>query len=302
MKNLSEIAVQAKNLGFKTRVAVAVAEDINTIGALARSIRENFVYPILVGCAAKIEALLQKERLDPSTYKIINIPNETAATKEAVRLVRSGEADVLMKGLVGTDKYLKAVLDKTHGLLTENAVMSYACALELPRYHKLLFISDTAVLTNPDLSQKIAMINYSVNMARRFGIGKPKVALISATEKVTTAMPSTLDYALLSKMADRGQIKNCVIDGPLDIFLACDPGSLAIKKVQSPVNGDADILIFPNLECANSFYKGLMLFGEAEIAGLICGTIKPVVMMSRNESENSKYYCLALACTMAVDL
>jgi len=155
------------------------------------------------------------------------------------------------------------------------------------------------VLINPDLDQKIAMINYSVAMARRFGIEKPKVALISATEKVMPSMQETLDYALLCKMAERGQIKNCLLDGPLDIFLACDPESLAIKGIQSPVAGDADILIFPNLESANIFYKGLMLFGEGELAGLICGTTKPVIVMSRSESEKSKYYCIALSCLMA---
>ncbi len=214
-------------------------------------------------------------------------------------MVRNNEADVLMKGLIGTDTFLKAVLDKEKGLLPPKAVMSYTCAIEIPKYHKLLFVSDTAVLIYPDLDQKIAMINYSVAMARRFGIEKPKVALISATEKVSPSMQETLDYALLCKMAERGQIKNCIVDGPLDIFLACDPNSLAIKGIQSPLEGDADILIFPNLECANSFYKGLMLFGEGELAGLICGTTKPVIVMSRSESENSKYYCLALSCLMA---
>jgi phosphate butyryltransferase len=163
-------------------------------------------------------------------------------------MVKSGEADVLMKGLVGTDKFLKAVLDKEKGLLPPKAVMSYTCALELPKHHKLLFISDTAVLTNPDLDQKIAMINYSVEMARRFGIEKPKVALITATEKVGAALPVTYEHAMLCKMAERGQIKNCIMDGPVDVFLACDPSSLEVKGVSSPLNGDADILIFPNLE------------------------------------------------------
>jgi len=213
--------------------------------------------------------------------------------------VREGEAEVLMKGLVGTDKFLKAVLDKQKGLLPPGAVMSYTCALELPQYPKLLFVSDTAVLPQPDLAQKTAMINYSVAMARRFGIKCPKVALVSATEKVSAAMQSTLDAALLCKMNQRGQIKNCLIDGPLDVFLACDPSAGEIKGVQTPIQGEADVLIFPDLESANSFYKGLMLFAGAELAGLIQGTVKPVVVMSRSESAASKYYCVALACLMA---
>ncbi|MDD4308754.1 MAG: phosphate acyltransferase [Candidatus Cloacimonetes bacterium] len=302
IKHLSEIAEKAKNLGKLFRIAVAVAEDANTIGALVRGVKDGFVFPILIGNAGRIAELILPEIKDVNAYQIVDIPDEVSATREAVRLVQSGEADVLMKGLVATDKFLKAVLDKEKGLLPPKAVMSYTCALELPKYHKLLFISDTAVLTYPDLDQKIAMVNYSVNIARRLGIAKPKVALVSATEKVTAAIPATFDFALMCKMADRGQIKNCIMDGPLDVFLACDPSSLEIKGVSSPINGDADILIFPNLESANSFYKGLMLFGGGELAGLICGTTKPVVVMSRSESENSKYYCLSLACIMAEDL
>ena len=299
MRHLSEIADIARASGKKAKVAVAVAEDPHTLGALNRGVREGFIEPILCGSATRITTLLASEGIDHTPFQIIDIPDELSATREAVRMVRSGEADILMKGLVNTDKFLKAVLDKENGLLPPKAVMSYTCALELPKYHKLLFISDTAVLTRPDLEQKIAMINYSVEMARRFGIAKPKVALISATEKVNAAIPETLEYAMLCKMAERGQIKNCTIDGPLDVFLACDPSALPLKGVLSPLEGDADILIFPDLVSANSFYKGLMLFGEGELAGLIRGTTKPVVVMSRSESENSKFHCLALACVMS---
>ncbi|MCK9308852.1 MAG: phosphate acyltransferase, partial [Candidatus Cloacimonetes bacterium] len=122
------------------------------------------------------------------------------------------------------------------------------------------------------------------------------------TEKVSASMPNTIDAALISKMAERGQIKHCIIDGPLDIFLALDPQSMEIKGVNTPVGGDADILIFPDLETANSFYKGLMLFAGAELAGMIQGTTKPVIVMSRSESELSKYYCLALSCLMSEDI
>ena len=295
---LKELADKAKNSGKKTRIAVAVAEDNNTINAILNAVQEGFIVPYLIGNAIKIRELIPSN-IALNRLEIINITEPAKAVKEAVRMVRNNEADVLMKGLVGTDTFLKAVLDKEQGLLPPKAVMSYTCALEIPKYRKLLFVSDTAVLINPDLDQKIAMINYSVAMARRFGIEKPKVALISATEKVMPSMQETLDYALLCKMAERGQIKNCLVDGPLDIFLACDPESLAIKGIQSPVAGDADILIFPNLESANIFYKGLMLFGEGELAGLICGTTKPVIVMSRSESEKSKYYCIALSCLMA---
>ena len=295
---LTELAEKAISSSKKTRIAVAVAEDNNTINAILKATNNGFVSPILIGNKDKITALLPAD-IDSNKLQIMNITDPAMAVKEAVRMVRNNEADVLMKGLVGTETFLKAVLDKEKGLLPPKAVMSYTCALEIPKYHKLLFVSDTAVLINPDLNQKITMINYSVAMARKFGIEKPKVALISATEKVSPSMPETLEYSLLCKMAERGQIKNCLVDGPVDIVLACDPTSLSIKGIQSSLEGDADILIFPNLESANSFYKGLMLFGEGELAGLICGTTKPVIVMSRSESENSKYYCIALSCLMA---
>jgi phosphate butyryltransferase len=214
-------------------------------------------------------------------------------------MVREGEADVLMKGLIGTDKFLKAILNKEKGLMQPKAVMSYVCAVEIPKYDKLLFLSDTAVLPFPDLDQKIAMLKYSLIMANKFGIEIPKVALLSAAEKASVHFPSHSDYSVMCKMVERKQLPECIIDGPIDMFLACDPASVEIKGVPTPVNGEADVLIFPSIEASNIFYKGLMLFGGGELAGLIQGTIKPVVVMSRSESPASKYYCIALSCLMA---
>jgi phosphate butyryltransferase len=299
IKSLDQMVESLKLQHITKRIAVAAAEDENTIGALIEAAREGFAIPILIGNRQRIEALLTAEQMDPNAFLIVDQPNHDAAVKEAVRMVKEGEADVLMKGLINTDKFLKAVLDKEKGLLPPKAVMSYVCALDLPKYNKLLFVSDTAVLPYPDLNQKIAMINYSVEMAKRFGIQKPKVALISATEKPNPAFSGSVDDAVICKMVDRGAIKDCIVDGPLDVFLACDPASIAIKGIPTPINGEADVLIFPSLEAANSFYKGLMLFGGGELAGLIQGTIKPVVVMSRSESQKSKFYCIALSCLMA---
>lgn len=297
--SLAQLAEHVRYKGTKTRVAVAVAEDANTFSSIARATREGFVQPILTGNRQRILELCHSEGEDASAFTILDFPDDISATREAVRMVKGGEADVLMKGLVGTDKFLKAVLDKQNGLLPPGAVMSYTCALELPTYPKLLFVSDTAVLIQPDLNQMAAMINYSVEMAHRFGIEIPKVALISATEKVGAAMPATMDHALLCKMNQRGQIKNCLVDGPLDVYLACDPTAMETKGVDTPIAGQADVLIFPNLETANAVYKSLTLFAGAELAGLIQGTTKPVVVMSRSESAASKYYCVALSCLIA---
>lgn len=287
------------SLKKKHRIAVAWAQDANTIEAINRAVKDGFAEAIMIGKRQEIIKVCSDHSVDPAGFTIVDVANETLASSEAVRLVKTGEADVVMKGLVGTDKFLKAVMDKENGLLLPNAVLSYVCALDIPEYHKLLFITDPAVIPFPDLDQKVAMANYAADMAERFGVMKPKVALIGASEKMSKHFENSVHYAIMCKMADRGQIKDCIMDGPLDIFLACDRESPAIKGIETPVNGDADILVFPSLESCNPFYKGLMLFAKGELAGLIRGTTKPVIVMSRSESEKSKYYCIALSCLMA---
>jgi len=299
IRKLDQMVEYLKSKGEKKRIAVANAQDTNTIGALAEAVKNGFAEALMVGPKSEIESAARQQNIDPGIFQIIDIKDETEATFHARKLVKNDEADVLMKGLVGTDKFLKAVLDKKDGLLPPKAVMSYVCAIELPKYHKLLFVTDTAVLPFPDLKQKVAMLNYSVQMANKFGVEKPKVALIGASEKVSEGFPNSIDYAMISKMAERGQTKPCIADGPLDVFLACDSESVKIKGVNTPVGGDADVLLFPTLEACNSFYKGLMLFGGGELAGLIQGTEKPVVVMSRSESAKSKFYCVALSCLMS---
>ncbi|MDX9773739.1 MAG: phosphate acyltransferase [Bacteroidales bacterium] len=297
--SLAQMADTVRSAGTKYKIAVAWAQDTNTVGSLYRAVSEGFAEALMIGRREKILETCHKTGADPDRFTIIETDNEKEAAGIAVSMTRSGEADVVMKGLLGTDKFLRAVMDKEKGLLPPKAVMSYVCAVEIPAYSKLLFITDTAVIPFPDLDQKVAMAEYAISMARRFGIMKPSVALIGASEKVSSHFPNTLDYSVMCKMAERGQISPCIMDGPVDLFLACDPESSGIKGVDTPLAGSADILLFPSLEACNPFYKGLMLFGRGELAGMICGTTKPVVMMSRSESELSKYYCVALACLMA---
>ena len=294
------MADAVRSAGLKQRIAVAWAQDPNTVGSLYRAVSEGFAEALMIGRREQILKTCSETGADPERFTIIETADEREAAALAVSMTRSGEADIVMKGLVGTDKFLRAVMDKEKGLLPPKAVMSYVCAVEIPAYRKLLFITDTAVIPFPDLDQKVAMAEYAITMARRFGIEKPSVALIGASEKVSSHFPNTLDYSVMCKMAERGQISQCVMDGPVDLFLACDPASVKIKGVDTPLAGNADILLFPSLESCNPFYKGLMLFGGGELAGMICGTTKPVVLMSRSESELSKYYCVALACLMAM--
>ena len=297
--SLKELTAVLKQQSRKYKIAVACGHDSNTITALAEAANQSFAIPILVGKKNLILDIIKENNLNENLFQIIDEQDDIKALNIALEMVKSDKADIFMKGLIGTDKFLQAVLNKEKGLMKPKAVMSYVCALEVPKYHKLLFVTDTAVLPYPDLDQKIAMLKYSLNMAQQFGIAKPKVALIGASEKAGQNSTYSADYAVMCKMVERGQLPDCIIDGPIDIFLACDKESVEIKGVPTPVDGDADILLFPSLEACNSFYKGLMLFAGGELAGLIQGTTKPVVVMSRSESEASKYYCVALACLMS---
>jgi phosphate butyryltransferase len=299
IRTFDQMEKEVLKLQKRHRIAVAWAQDINTIGAIHKAVNKGFIEAILIGKSSEIIKTCKTKGIDDKLFTIIETDNENRASSEAVRLVKKGEADIVMKGLVGTDKFLRAVMDKENGLMLPNAVLSYVGAMEIPAYHKLLFITDPAVIPFPDLDQKIAMAEYAIEMSHKFGIKKPKIALIGASEKMSRHFENSVDYAIMCKMADRGQIQNCIMDGPLDLFLACDKRSIQIKGVETPVNGDADILLFPSLESCNPFYKGLMLFANGELAGLIRGTEKPVILMSRSESEKSKYFCIALSCLMA---
>jgi phosphate butyryltransferase len=284
--------------GKKHTVAVAWAQDPNTIGAIYNAITAGFIEAVMIGNSDEIRKVCKNNDIDHSKFRIINTEDEIKASAEAVRLARTGSADIVMKGLVGTDKFLKAVMDKESGIMVQDAVLSYVCAVEMPEYHKLLFITDPAVIPFPNLDQKVAMAGYAIEMAARFGIINPKIALIGASEKLNRHFQYSMDYPEMCRMAKNGQFGNCTMDGPIDLFLACDKKSVEIKGVNTPVDGDADILLFPSLESCNPFYKSLMLFAGGELAGLIRGTEKPVIVMSRSESEKSKYYCIALACMM----
>ena len=282
----------------KRRIAIAWAHDSNTVVAVQKAINDGFAEAVMIGNPTEIKKTCYSAGVNYHGLEIVESDNDAAASAEAVRLVRKGEADIVMKGLVGTDKFLRAVMDKNEGLMLPEAVLSYVCAVEVPDYHKLLFITDPAVIPFPNLDQKVAMAAYAIGMANKFGVAKPKIALIGASEKMSRHFENSTDYAVMCKMADRGHFEDCIMDGPLDLFLACDRQSPGIKGVSTPVNGDADILLFPSLESSNPFYKGLMLFAHGKLAGLIRGTTKPVIVMSRSESELSKYYCIALACLM----
>jgi len=286
------------SLKRKYCVAVAWAQDPHTIGAIHRTVSEGFIDAYLIGRTSDIIKTCRSEGINEKLFKIVEAASETIASSMAVAMTKNGQADIVMKGLVGTDIFLKAVMNKKNGLMLPGAVLTYVGAIQIPAYHKLLFITDPAVIPYPNLAQKVSMASYAVEMAHRFGISKPSVALLAASEKTGKHFSSSADYSAMVEMAEKGEIKDCIMDGPLDLFLACDKNSVEIKGIKTPVNGEADILMFPSLESCNPFYKALMLFAHGELAGIIRGTEKPVVVMSRSESQISKYYCIALSCLM----
>jgi phosphate butyryltransferase len=298
ISSLDLMVERVRSTGKKHRVAIAWAQDTNTISAVERAVTEGFLEAILIGDTDEIVRTCKSRQVNPEKFTFLRSPDETTSCADAVRLARRGDADIVMKGLVATDKFLKAILDKKEGIMQRESVLSYVCALQLPAYHKLLFLTDPAVIPFPDLNQKAQMVRYAIGMASKFGITNPRIALISASEKKNNIYESSGQYEKLCQLAKDGVFGTCIMDGPLDLFLACDRNSVAIKGINTPVDGDADILVFPSLESGNPFYKGLMLFAGGEIAGMLRGTLKPVVLMSRSESERSKYYCIALSCLM----
>lgn len=299
ISSFAELTAHLQSVNSRKRLAVANAVDSHTLDAVLMAVEKGIVEAFLIGDVAAIESPELFEH-NPSPYiHIIDMPDVKQATLEAVRMVREGEADILMKGLVNTDIILRAILDKEKGLLPPGRVMTYNAALEIPGYHKLVFFSDPAVIPSPSLEQRTAMIKYAINSARKFGIEHPKVALIHATEVANPKIHYMQDYLDIMDAWRKGEFGDVIMDGPLDIFLALDKERGSIKNVPTPVLGDADILIFPNFEAANVFYKGVSLFGGAEMGGLLQGPDKPVVMTSRSESVQSKFYSIAIACILA---
>lgn len=279
----------------KKRMVVAYAADAQTIDAAFRATEAGFVEAILVGDADVIRKICTENEIDPNHFTIIDEKAEFAAAARAVRLAATGEADILMKGTISTDKYMHAILSKDYGLLPLGATLTHAALLEIPHYHKLLLVGDVAIIPHPDLKQKLIITESLVKTAKSLGIEMPKVAIIAPTEQMLPNIPSCVDGAIISKMYERGQIEDSIIDGPLAVDVAINPETVKIKKLKSPVAGDADCMVFPNLDSANAFFKTATKFAEASIAGIVVGAKVPCILTSRGDSEDSKLNSIALA-------
>lgn len=280
------------------KLVLAASEDAHSLNAVMEAAKQKIIRPVLVGDREKTEGMAEILNLDIGKYELIDAENPIDAVTKSVKMVHDGKADVLMKGKVGTSDMLKSVLNKEYGLRTGN-LLSHFAYFEVETYHKLIAVTDVAMNIAPNLTEKIGILNNAVRILNNLGIEKPKVAVLGAVEKVNTDMDATLDAALLSKMNQRDQILNCLVDGPLAFDNAVSFESAKHKEIKSEVAGDTDLLLMPDIEVGNVLYKSLVFFARAKVASMIVGASAPIVLTSRSDSEQAKFDSILLAAVAA---
>lgn len=290
-----------RSMQKRTTVAVACPADAHTEEVIERALAEQFAQFILVAVEANADTARRIAARHDGSVRLIMADDVDDASRKAVAEVRQGRAQVLMKGTVNTDNLLRAVLNKECGLLEKGRVLTHIAVAEIPGMKRLLFFTDAAVIPYPTTEQMQAQLGYAVEAWRSItGMQCPRVALTHCTEKVSEKFPVTLSYEQLKEDAKQGLYGDACVDGPMDVKTACDAESGAIKGISSPVVGQADILIFPDIEAGNTFYKAVTLFAHATVAGMLAGTTAPVVVTSRADTVDSKFYSLATACMKAM--
>ena len=296
-KNFDDLFSKLKEVSTK-KVAVAVAQDKPVLEAIKKATELNIAQAILVGDKEKIQEIAKGIDLDLSNYEIMDVKDPKKSTLEAVKLVSSGHADMLMKGLVDTATFLRSILNKEVGLRTGKQ-MSHVAVFEIEGWDRLFFLTDVAFNTYPELKEKAAIINNAVSVAHACGIEKPKVGVVCPVEVVNPNMPSTVDAALLAKMSDRGQFKGCTVDGPFALDTAISLEAANHKGVKGEVAGKSDILMLPNIETGNVMYKTLTYFAPCMNGCLLVGTSAPVILTSRADTFERKVNSIALAALVA---
>jgi phosphate butyryltransferase len=297
LKHLSELKELLVDKPTR-RLVLAAAQDHNSLSSALQAAQDGFIEPILVGDKEAVMQLAGQYNLDLTGVRMIHEPDTDMAVEIAVKMVRSNQADILMKGQVGTSSLLKAVLNKEWGLRS-GALLSHFALFEVEAYHKLIAVTDVAMNIAPNLADKISIVNNSVECLNKLGIDMPKVAVLGAVEMVSETMQATLDAALLSKMNQRDQIKHCLIDGPLAFDNAISLESATHKGIRSEVAGDTDLLLMPDIEVGNVLYKSLVFFAHAGVAAVILGATAPIVLTSRSDSDQAKYYSILLAAAIS---
>ena len=286
----------------KKKLAVAVAQDKAVLEAVKAAKERNIADSILVGDAEKIREIGASLQMNMDDYEVIDVKDNTEASLTAVKLVHDGKADMYMKGLLDTKTFLKSVLDKEVGLRTGKP-LSHVCVFEIPGINHLLFLTDVAFMPYPSLEEKKCMLEYAIEVAHACGVDCPKVAPLAAVEVVNPKMPATVDAAELTRMVDEGEIKGCIIDGPLSMDIALykeaaeEKGALGRK-----VAGDADILLFPDIHAGNLVYKTIVHMVNCKNGNILTGTQAPVILTSRSDDCETKVNSIALAAVVAEEL
>ena len=280
------------------RTAIVWPCDEVSLGGAFQAFKDHLVAPVLVGPEAKIRSLAETMQLDLGTIPVVDIGESRSTAMKAVELARKGEVQMLMKGSLHTDELMSAVVSRDGGMRIGRRI-SHVFALDVPSYHKTLFVTDAAVNIQPDLETKIDILQNAIDMMQAIGIASPKVAILSAVESVNPAIPSTLDAAALCKMVDRGQITGAIVDGPLAFDNAISSEAARIKRIQSRVAGDVDLLMVPNLEAGNILFKELQYLAGALAAGVVVGAKVPVVLTSRADGELARMASCALGVLIA---
>ena len=278
--------------------AVAHPCDDASLGAVVEAALAGIIAPFLVGPAARIRAVAKASGLDIGPYEIVDAPHSHAAAAAAVELVRLGKAELLMKGALHTDELMAEVVKRETGLRTDRRV-SHVFVMDVPTYHKPLMITDAAVNIFPTLDDKRDIVQNVVDFARALGIERPKVAILSAVETVTTKIPSTIEAAALCKMADRGQIQGAILDGPLAFDNAISAEAARTKGIVSMVSGDADIALVPDLEAGNMLAKNLTFLSRADAAGVVLGARVPIILTSRADNQRTRMASCGVAALFA---
>jgi len=287
------LIAQAKKVPAAKTIVVHPCDETSLCGAIEAA-AIGIIIPVLVGPAAKIRKVAGEFKLEIGKYELVDAPHSHAAAEKAVELVRAGQGELLMKGSLHTDELMRAVTAAATGLRTARRI-SHVFIMDVPAHAETLFITDAAINIFPDLDAKCDIVQNAIDLFAALGLGKPRVAILSAVETVTSKIPSTIDAAALCKMADRGQITGGILDGPLAFDNAVDPEAARIKGIHSPVAGKAQILVVPDLESGNMLAKNLIYLSKADSAGLVLGARVPIILTSRADSVRSRMASCAAA-------
>lgn len=293
-KTFKELITKVQNYNSIKKVAVAAADDEHTLEAVFRASNDKLVEPVLIGDKARIAKIIEKLQVQYDFNNIINVTSNSEAAEMAVQLINENEADFIMKGKLQTAELLKAVVNKERGLRTDR-IMSHVAIQEIPSYHKLLAITDGGMMMYPNIEEKKQIIENAVEIFLSLGYECPKVAVLAAIETINSKMPETVDANILKEMNRYGEIKNCIVEGPISFDLAMNKESAEIKGFESPITGNVDILVVPNITAGNILSKSIIELAGSKMAGMIVGAKVPIALTSRGASSEEKYLSLVLS-------